>query len=254
MDISSSIHLLGDLLGRVLSEQESPAVFEIEERIRMAAKNRRADEGDITRAADRSLADEVAAIPSETARAVASAFALYFDLVNLAEDAQRVRALRQEEAGNALEPVEDSIAEAVSILHARGVTEQQMTALLEELCIELVLTAHPTEARRRTILSKLQRIARTMAELDRPDLLPRERLACQEALYAEITAFWLTARTRTSRPAVTDEVRTTLYVVDEVFWEVLPQIYADLDAALARYYPGCAWPPGPAGIATATRM
>jgi phosphoenolpyruvate carboxylase len=237
MDISTSIHLLGDLLGRVLSEQESPAVFTVEERIRLAAKARRAGDEDSAWSAGQSLSDEVATLPLETARAIASAFALYFDMVNLAEDAQRVRALRQEEAKNDPEPVEDSIEDAIAILYTRGVTSSQMAAMLNDLSIELVLTAHPTEAKRRTILSKIQRIAQILIELDRQDLLPRERQSCHEALYAEITAFWLTARTRTTRPAVTDEVRTTLYMIDEVFWQVLPRIYADLDAALARYYP-----------------
>jgi len=238
MDISASIHLLGDLLGRVLSEQESPAIFAVEERIRLAAKTRRTGDEAATRSAGQSLSSEVANISPETARAIASAFALYFDLVNLAEDAQRVRALRQEEAENDAEPVEDSIGQAIAALHARGVTPLQVEALLGNLSIELVLTAHPTEAKRRTILSKIQRIAQFLVELDHPDLLPRERQACHDALYAEITAFWLTARTRTARPAVTDEVRTGLYMIDEVFWQVLPRIYADLGAALDRHYPG----------------
>ena len=128
MDISTSIHLLGDLLGRVLSEQESPAIFAVEERIRLAAKARRTGDEDTARSAGQSLSDEVATLPPETARAIASAFALYFDLVNLAEDAQRVRALRQEEAKNDPEPVEDSIEDAIAILYARGVTSPQMAA------------------------------------------------------------------------------------------------------------------------------
>ena len=238
MDISASIHLLGDLLGRVLSEQESPAVFAVEERIRLAAKTRRTGDEAAARSAGQSLSSEVANISPETARAIASAFALYFDLVNLAEDAQRVRALRHEEAENDAEPVDDSIGQAIAALHARGVTPSQVEALLGNLSIELVLTAHPTEAKRRTILSKIQRIAQFLVELDHPDLLPRERQACHDALYAEITAFWLTARTRTARPAVTDEVRTGLYMIDEVFWQVLPRIYADLEAAVDCHYPG----------------
>jgi phosphoenolpyruvate carboxylase len=71
-----------------------------------------------------------------------------------------------------------------------------------------------------------------------PGLLPREKDALLGALYAEITSFWLTERTRTFQPAVTDEVRTTLYFIDEVLWDVLPQIYEELDLALKQYYPG----------------
>lgn len=238
MDLSSTIHLLGDLLGRVITEQESADIFNVEERFRQAAKNRRSGDNDLARSFDLTLTKEASAIQLETARAVASAFALYFDLVNLAEDAQRVRALRREESEKYPEPVGDSIAEAVATLHACGLTSTQLQALLDDLTIELVLTAHPTEAKRRTILSKIQRIAQVLVELDHPDLLPRESQALYNALYSEITAFWLTARTRTARPAVTDEVRTGLYMLDEVFWQVIPRIYADLDAALVNYFPG----------------
>lgn len=157
--------------------------------------------------------------------------------MNLAEDAQRVRALRREEAVKDPAPVDDSIGQAIANLRARGVSPDHMEALISNLNIELVLTAHPTEAKRRTILSKIQRIAQILVDLDHPDLLPRERRVCYDALYAEITSFWLTARTRTARPAVTDEVRTGLYMIDEIFWQTIPRIYADLDAALALHYP-----------------
>ncbi len=118
-----------------------------------------------------------------------------------------------------------------------------MADLLRELRIELVLTAHPTEAKRRTVLSKLQRISDLLRHLQDADLLPRERMELLAGLQAEITALWLTDRARTTRPAVTDEVRTGLYFVDEVFWDLVPRIDADLEAAVSRHYPGLAPPP-----------
>src|SRR5262245_66485346 len=93
MDISQNIHLLGDLLGKVISELESPAIFEIEERIRALAKARR---GGDTLAAE-SLHQEVSALQDEDARVIAAAFAIYFDLINLAEENHRVQLLRQRE-------------------------------------------------------------------------------------------------------------------------------------------------------------
>ncbi len=233
MDLSATIHLLGELLGRVLSEQESPALFEIEEHIRALAKARRADD---TSAADQ-LAAEVAVLNANSARAIASAFTLYFDLVNLAEEDYRVQALRQREREHAPAPIGESIAEALSLFKQRGVTGPQMIALLHDLHIELVFTAHPTEARRRTILSKLQRVSTALHVLHSSELLPRERDERVSALRAEITSLWLTDRARTARPAVTDEVRIGLYFIEEVLWEAVPRIYAGLEAALAEYYP-----------------
>jgi phosphoenolpyruvate carboxylase len=225
MDLSATIHLLGDLLGRVIAEQESPAVFEIVERIRSLAKARRA--GEPGSAADLTL--EVEALTADQARADATAFTLYFDLVNLAEEHARVESLRRRQLENLSEPLPESIAGAVTALKRSGVSPEQMSDLLHNLSIEMVLTAHPTEARRRTILSKVRRVALALEDLDRPDLLPGEVDALHAALHAEITAIWLTDRARTQRPTVTDEARTGLYFIDEVFWDLLPALYAELD-------------------------
>ncbi len=236
MDLSATIHLLGDVLGQIISELESPAVFETEEQIRNLAKARRA--GD--RAAAERLRTAVAGLSAGEARGVASAFALYFDLVNLAEEQYRVATLREREAeaeAQGAGPRAESIAEAIATLKAQGVSSAGMAALLGDLDIELVLTAHPTEARRRTILSKLQRIADQVQVLNRPGSLPRERDAAGRALYAEVAGLWLTERNRTTRPTVTDEVRTGLFFIDEILWNVLPLIYTDLDQALAQDYP-----------------
>jgi len=233
MDLHSLIHFLGDLLGQVIGEQESPALFEIEERVRADAKARRAGDDH----AEKRLATQVAALSTNAARAVATAFTLYFDLANLAEEAERVHLLREHERKHYPAPTDESIAQAIATLKERGVSSEQMSKLLRDLQIELVLTAHPTEAKRRTILSKLKHIADLVRVLYDSHPLPRERDESATAICAEITALWLTQRARTSRPAVTDEVRTGLYFVNNIFWDALPRIYADLDAALARYYP-----------------
>ncbi len=233
MDLSDTVRLLGDLLGQVVSAEESPPLFDTEERIRVLAKARRT--GDVLAGAR--LATEVATLMPNAARVVASAFTVYFDLVNVAEEDYRVQALRQRQRDQYPRPINDSIAAALEQLKQRGVTDEQLTAVLNQLHIELVLTAHPTEAKRRTILSKLQRVAQSLRQLDSTDLLPRERAEVLKSLRAEITALWLTDQARTARPGVTDEVRTGLYFIDEIFWDVLPRIYADLDEALAQHYP-----------------
>ncbi len=239
MELSSTIHLLGELLGDVIGEQESRALFEVEERIRALAKARRAEDP----SAAQQLEAAVRALDPDAARVVAAAFTLYFDLVNLAEEGSRVQALRQRERERHPAPIGESVADAVSNLQSRGITSEQMADLLRDLHIELVLTAHPTEAKRRTILSKLERLTHSLRALSDSDLLPREREAHLATLRAEVTALWLTDRARTARPAVTDEVRTGLYFVESVFWDALPRLYADLDAALAEHYPGLTAPP-----------
>jgi phosphoenolpyruvate carboxylase len=239
VDLSATIHLLGEALGDVLRGQESVALFETEEHIRALAKARRAGEMDAAVHLPLAVAD----LPVDAARATASAFAVYFDLINLAEEVHRIQALRARERAQYPAPIGESIGEAIAKLQARGVTTERMAKLLRELRIELVLTAHPTEAKRRTVLSKLQRISDLLRHLQDADLLPRERTELMAGLQAEITALWLTDRARTTRPAVTDEVRTGLYFVDEVFWDLVPRIDADLEAAVALHYPGLVPPP-----------
>lgn len=234
MDLSQNIHLLGDLLGKVISELESPELFEIEERIRALAKARR--NGDSV-AAER-LQQEVSSLQAKDARVIAASFAAYFDLVNLAEEHQRVRLLRQREDASFPEPIHESIGEAIALLKQQGIGDEAMSALLENLSIELVLTAHPTEARRRTIFSKTERIDSLLRLLNQNSLSLRERQNTVEALCNAISALWLTDRTRADKLSVTDEVRTGLYFVDSFFWNIIPTIYRDLEDAIEKYYPG----------------
>lgn len=234
MDISQTIHMLGDLLGKVISVQESTEIFHIEESIRADAKGRRNNENE---AANR-LQQTIRELTVEHAQGVAAAFATYFDLVNLAEENYRIGLLRKRQADVYPEPLNDSIEDAIARLKEQGVTPEEMANLLENLSIELVLTAHPTEARRRTVQSKLQRISHLLGNLTNTHLLPQEHDQTLRQLETEITALWLTDRARTSKPAVTDEVRTGLYFVEASFWDTLPWLYADLERALARHYPG----------------
>jgi len=231
MELSAAIHLLGDILGEVIGELESPELFAIEERIRIAAKDRRGGNAE----AVKQLEAEVEALDVDQARAVSAAFTTYFELINLAEENHRVAQLRERVLSP--EPLGESVIDAIALLKKDGITTAQMRSLLNELSIELVLTAHPTEARRRTVLSKLQRLARLLDQTSNDRLSAREREKNHEAIHAEVAALWLTDSHRTERPAVTDEVRTGLQFVESVFWDALPVLYEDLEDALASYYP-----------------
>jgi phosphoenolpyruvate carboxylase len=233
MELSAAIHLLGDILGEVISELESPELFATEERIRAAAKERRAGKAE----AAKQLEAEVEALDIDAARAISAAFTAYFDLVNVAEEYQRVQQLREREKILSPQPVNESVGDAIAAFQKEGMTREQLQTLLAQLSIELVLTAHPTEARRRTVTSKIQRAARLLEEISSERFTPRERQKTREAIHAEIATLWLTDRDRTVQPAVTDEVRTGLYFVDNVFWDAMPTLYEDLQQALALHYP-----------------
>jgi phosphoenolpyruvate carboxylase len=216
----------------------------IEERIRLLAKARRADEtaeqpdGLPPKAAARQLQTAVKALSNRESRSIANAFSVYFDLVNIAEEYQRIKILRERAVKQYPAPVNASIAHAVQLLKEQNVTPAQLSAVLHTLQIEIVLTAHPTEAKRRTILSKLQRISQHLGALTAGPILPNQVDELHQNLISEITGLWLTNRNRTMRPLVTDEVRTGMYFVESVFWRTFPKIYADLQKALDQHYPG----------------
>jgi phosphoenolpyruvate carboxylase len=240
-DISKTIHLLGDLLGRVISEIESPEIFDVEERIRADAKARRGGDP----AAGSRLQDSIASMSLKNARPVASAFTVYFDLVNLAEELVDTSLLIERRNESYPEPYQESIGAAVAELKQRGVSSKDMARLLESLTIELVLTAHPTEARRRTVHSNSQRIGRLLKKYMDKSLPLELRERVLASLYAQIILLWMTDRARTVKPAVTDEVRTGLYFIDTTLWEVIPRLYEDLEHSLSVHYPelksNCSW-------------
>ena len=220
-ELGAQIHLLGDLLGETIIEQEGRTVFELVESIRSLAKASRA--GDT--AAGQRLLDLVDSLPIAWARPVVKSFAAYFQLVNLAEEEERVRVLR-DRAGRAYargEPMDETIAVAVSRLRDEGLDAAEVQSLLDHLFIMPVFTAHPTEAKRRTVLTKLNRIRDALHELDFHMLTPDEAATVRETLREEIVALWQTDDTRQRQPTVLDEVRNGLYYFDTPIFDLAPR-------------------------------
>ncbi|VAW39725.1 Phosphoenolpyruvate carboxylase [hydrothermal vent metagenome] len=231
---SEDIHLLGDILGQVIRRQAGVELFELEEAIRALSKARRIDDDPAINAR---LAQIVSGLSVEKAELVSRAFATYFELVNLAEEQNRVRVLRNRERKAHPQPLNESIAAAVSQLRQMGVDEYEMEKLLNKLHVELVFTAHPTQSKRRTVLSKLRRISTALTGLHKRDLLPTEHANLMTHILGEVTSLWLTNRTRTAVITVTDEVKTGLYYVDSTIWETVPEVYASMAKAVADSYP-----------------
>ena len=159
------------------------------------------------------------------------AFSLYFHLTNLAEEKQRVRRLQKRARTATRSGLEGSIDAAVRALMRET---RDVSAMARSLSIGLVLTAHPTEARRRTLLVALRRAFRLLDRLDDPRLTPAEDADIRRRLREEIALLWRTAALRVERPAPLDEVRTMLVFFDESLFVVTPRLYRALDSALDR--------------------
>ena len=232
--LAREVRLLGALLGQVIAEQAGAELFATVERIRRRTiALRRGDpdsrfQPDVER--DR-LAADIAGLDVPRAAAVAKAFTLYFQLVNLAEERHRIRALRARARRARGRAVEESIGEAVAQLaqtHGRARVE----AMVRGLVVNPVLTAHPTEARRRTLLVALRRIRRLLDALDDPLTTPDEDADLRRRLREEITILWHTGDLRAVTPTPLDEVRSALAIFDETLFTVVPGFQRALDRAL----------------------
>ncbi len=227
------VRLLGDMLGEAIVELAGQESFALVEEIRGLARDRRAGRHD----AERALAVRIESLDTAQAECVARAFSIYFDLVNIAEDRQRVRVLRERERERSPLPIGESLAAGIAELKSLGLSAADVQQALDRLSIELVFTAHPSEAKRRSIRAKLRRMRHSLQELDRGDLLPRERSAYESDLHSELDVLWQTEFLRPTRPTVLDEVERGLSIMPRL-WEAVPQVHASLRRGLATCYPG----------------
>src|SRR5579884_428638 len=235
--LSRDVSFLGRVLGDVLREQGGDDLFTAVETLRLLCRERRQDPSNDREAAVR---DAVARLPLSLAGDVARAFTMYFHLINMAEEHHRLRRLRQRDIERFPEPRDESIGSALAQLHAAVASEAEVTTLLEGLSIRPVITAHPTEVRRMTLLRHLQEINALVGELADDRATPRDRERTIERLYSGVTMLWQTNELRQRSQTVEDEVRNGLYYFENSLFDVTAAIYRDLRAWLQRYYPSLA--------------
>lgn len=228
---------LGALVGRMLREQGGEALYERVERARVAAIARR--EGDA--GAARALAELTAGLPAESAADLVRAFSAFFFVVNLAERVHRIRRRRDYQRRDA-GPQPGGVEATLVALKAAGVGATEAAAVLARSCFEPVYTAHPTEAVRRTLLEKQQRVARDLMRRLDPSLTPGEHRALLAEVHAEISAAWQTAEHPSARMSVADEREHVLFYLSEVVYRVVPDFVSDVAASFRRVY-GQALPP-----------
>lgn len=239
------VRLLGEILGQVISESDGPDLLDDVEELRhrvIAARSTEASgaDGDT---ADDDIAALVASWPLARAAAVARAFTVYFHLANLAEEHQRIRTLRERDVG--AEPVRESLAGAVTAL-GRSIGTGPRADLLARLEVHPVLTAHPTEARRRAVTESLRRISGQLDVLDIADLGASARAEALRRLREEVDLLWRTSALRSQAMQPLDEVRAGTAVFDETLFRLAPSVYRALDRALLGEQSGAVPPQAPA--------
>src|SRR5690606_27981575 len=232
--LRADVRLLGSLLGEVLSEQEGADFLELEERIRqLAVARRRGPKRGRTQAAAE-LSNVLSSLPIERAEPIIRAFATYFQLVNLAEQHHRVRRIRGR--ARAGEVVRGSIEQAFVHLRDSGRSAAGVREALRGLRVTLTLTAHPTQAVRRTVLEWLDTLQRTLWVRDEHALTPREAQLALRDLREGITALWQTDELRRERPEVGDEVKTAMFYGEEVLVGALPHLMDEAELAFEQVF------------------
>jgi len=216
------IRRLGDLLGRILVEQEGQELLDEVERIRLLSRDARAT-GRASRREE--LRRTVAGLEPERQALVLRAFSVYFQLANLAEQHHRLRRRRQYEHERRVP--RESLADAFTRLRRAGVEPPALEVASRRLSLELVLTAHPTEATRRSVLAAHLRLSRLLAELDDPSLTPARRRRVEAALAEEVTLLWQTDEVRSRRPRVVDEIRNGHWFFEQSLLRVAELLLAD---------------------------
>ena len=222
---------LGTLLGDVLRDQQGYALFGRVETARHLARRWREGDAGALRDLESSLKD----LENEVATSLVEAFSMYFGLVNTAQRVHRMR--RRRDYLKLGEPQPGSFCAALRTLRERGVTLEELQRRLHALRVQPVFTAHPTEAVRRTILKKEQRIVRALFDrLDPTTLTPDEDVAAKARIVEEITASFQTEAHHPERPTVGDEVEHVVFYLSEVIYRVVPPLFEALEDAIQRAY------------------
>ncbi len=222
--LRDDVRLLGEMLGDTLREHGGEALFALIERLRRLAVDARAGRVDAA-----VLPPELARLDGEELLHVVRAFNQFLNLANIAEQHHRVRTRRNAALACRWPPEEGTLAALAAALARHGTSRTAVADAVRQLSVELVLTAHPTEVTRRTLMHKYDAIAGCLAELDHVDLAPDERAAVLERLRALVSAAWHTDEIRSEAPSPVDEAKWGFATIEQTLWHALPRFLRELD-------------------------
>ncbi len=230
--LRAQVKLLGTLLGKVLQETAGEGVFEAVEALRQGFVDLHQQEDAAVRARLMAL---IESMPPEQLEQVIRGFSTYFSLANIAEESHAHRNRRRQMAmgGNLWI---GSFHRTLADLKEQGITAETLQGLLDRMLFTPVFTAHPTEARRRTVMEGLRRVFLLCDRLYDPMLGENEREEIEAGLDVEIRIMWRTDELREHKPEVQDEVRTGLYYMRNSLFEAVPRAYRYFEKAVRKHY------------------
>lgn len=221
--VNQDVRELGALVGETIRDQASRDDFETVETLRTAAIAYRDGEAN-SREGLHQILDR---LRPDRESIVARGFTTYFELINLAEERERVRAIRSASQERSLDDSLEVAAEALSEVNERTAKE-----VLEDVLIEPTFTAHPTEARRKTVKSKLRSVALDLETLDERTLTDKERSHVDRDIESEVVSLWQTPQVRYRRPEPTDEAINVQWYLENTIFDVVGEVYDEFEEAL----------------------
>ncbi|KAA8669202.1 phosphoenolpyruvate carboxylase [Vibrio gigantis] len=224
--LKSNVSMLGRLLGNTIQDAHGDVILEKVETIRKLSKSARAGNK-----ADRdSLVEEIKNLPNEQLTPVARAFNQFLNLTNMAEQYHTISRHCEE---HVCEP--DVLQSLFSKLNQNDISKLDAAQAVRDLNIELVLTAHPTEITRRTMINKLVKINECLSKLELSDLSHKERTKTERRLEQLIAQGWHSDVIRQQRPTPLDEAKWGFAVVENSLWEAVPDFLREMDGRLKGY-------------------
>ncbi|MBS3803082.1 MAG: phosphoenolpyruvate carboxylase [Oleiphilaceae bacterium] len=225
-DLRENVRLLGELLGQSIQGYPGEECFDLIEQIRQAAKADRHQES----GSGQRLVQLLTQISDDQLLPVTRAFNQFLNLANLAEQYHGVRRNR----GGQSDLMVESLSDVFERLDAQGVSAEALYQRVRDLRIEFVLTAHPTEVARRTLIMKYDEMSDCLARLDHDDLLVAEREDIIQRLRQLITEAWHTDEIRHQRPTAVDEAKWGFAVIENSLWQAVPRFLRSLDHSLSQ--------------------
>ncbi|MGD9592269.1 MAG: phosphoenolpyruvate carboxylase, partial [Candidatus Berkiella sp.] len=228
----NNVRLLGDLLGKTLKVQVGEGLFDQIEMIRQLSKDACNNDED----AKRSLNTILQTLTHDQMLIVAKAFGHFLNLANIAENVHRIRRSRWHALNAPTVPSPGSIEALLVTCKKNNITKSTFDNALEKLNIDLVLTAHPTEVMRRTMMQKYESIAKLLAMIDEQSLTQVETEDVHESIYRETTAIWQTDEIRRRKPTPLDEAKWGFAIIESSLWQVVPQYLRNLNKQLLKHH------------------
>lgn len=222
--LRDDVRMLGGLLGLTLKQQAGNEVFATVEKIRSLAKA--IHKGDA--AASGQLIIILQTLPLAQLVPVTKSFSQFLNLANIAEQYHRIRRTRLYQMDPKLGPQLGSLEDMIPKLLSKGISKQDVYEAILALDIQFVLTSHPTEVKRRTVMLKYDRITAALNKLDEQILTPEEISEVKDSIQQEMTAVWQTPEVRMHKPTAVDEAKWGYAIIETSIWHAVPRFMREL--------------------------